>query len=74
MSIFAPEPMVEANLFVLDPDVEVVTTALARMEILQLEEMVLEGWAPSPEWTGLASRYSSLVVRLEEMLKVLVAR
>jgi len=71
MSIFAPEPMVEANLFVLDPDVEVVTTVLARMEVLQLEEIVPEGWTPSPEWTGLASRYSSIVVRLKEMLKVL---
>jgi len=71
MSIFAPEPMVEANLFILDPDVEVVTTVLARLEILQLEEIVLEGWAPSPEWTGLANRYSSLAVRIEEMLKAL---
>jgi V/A-type H+/Na+-transporting ATPase subunit I len=71
MSVFAPEPMVEANLFVLDPDVEVVTTVLARMEVFQLEEIVPEGWTPSSDWIGLANRYSSLVVRLDEMLKAL---
>jgi V/A-type H+/Na+-transporting ATPase subunit I len=71
MSMFAPESMLEANLFVLEPDVEVVTTVLARMEVLQLEDIAPEGWTPSPEWTGLTSRYNSLVLRLDEMFKVL---
>jgi V/A-type H+/Na+-transporting ATPase subunit I len=66
--MFAPEPMCEANLFVLGPDVEAVTTALARMEILQLEDVAPEGWATSPEWTGLADRYNALSIRLAEML------
>ncbi len=69
--MLAPEPMLEANLFILDPDVEAVTTALARMEALQLEDTVQEGWAPSPEWTGLANRYSNFVLRLVEILKIL---
>ncbi len=52
--------MLEANLFVLEPDLEVVTTALARMEALHLEDAAPEGWTPSPEWTELANRYSGL--------------
>ena len=32
MSMMAPEAMLETNLFVLEPDLEVVTAALARME------------------------------------------
>jgi V/A-type H+/Na+-transporting ATPase subunit I len=71
MSMLAPEPMLETNLFVLEPDLEVVTNALARMEALHLEDAVPEGWAPSPEWTDLANRYSGLSTRLSEMLNVL---
>ncbi len=71
MSILAPEPMLEANLFVLEADVEVVTAALARMEALHLEDSVPEGWKPSPEWTELADRYGRLRARLDEMFKVL---
>jgi len=71
MSILAPEPMLETTLFVLEPDVEVVTAALARMEALHLEDIVPEGWTPSPDWTGLANRYNSLAVHLGEMLQVL---
>lgn len=48
MSMLAPEPMLEANLFVLEPDLEVVTTAVARMEVLHLEDAIPEGWMPSP--------------------------
>ena len=71
MSMLAPEPMLEANLFVLEPDLEAVTAALARMEALHLEDVVPEGWTPSPEWTELANRYSSLTLRLGEMLQAL---
>jgi V/A-type H+/Na+-transporting ATPase subunit I len=71
MSFLAPEPMLETNLFVLEPDLEVVTAALARLENLQVEDAVPEGWTPSPEWTELANRYSSLTERLGEMLKAL---
>jgi len=71
MSMLAPEPMLEANLFVLEPDIEVVTAALARLEALQLEDIVPEGWTPSPAWTELANRYSSLTLRLGEILKLL---
>jgi len=69
--MLAPEPMLEANLFVLDPDLEAVTAALARMEAMQLEDIVPEGWALSPEWTELASRYSGFALRLNEIFKVL---
>jgi len=68
MSMLAPEPMLETNLFVLEPDLEVVTAALARMEALHLEESVPEGWTPSPEWTELATRYAGLTQRFGEML------
>jgi V/A-type H+/Na+-transporting ATPase subunit I len=71
MSMLAPEPMLEANLFVLEPDLEVVTAALARKEALQLEDVVPEGWTPSPEWTELFNRYSGLSSHLGEMLKAL---
>lgn len=71
MSMLAPEPMLEANLFVVGPDIEVVTAALARMEILQLEEALPEGWTPSPEWTGLANKYTSLMQRLTDLLNAL---
>ena len=67
MSMLAPESMIEANLFVLEPDLEAVTGALARMEALHLEDVVPEGWTPSPEWTELANRYSGLAQRLGEM-------
>ena len=63
--------MLETNLFVLEPDLEVVTAALARMEALHLEDVVPEGWTPSPEWTELANRYGSLTLRLNEMLDAL---
>src|SRR5271165_562235 len=68
MSMLAPERMLETNLFVLEPDLEVVTAALARMEALHLEDAVPEGWTPSPEWTDLANRYSGLGQRLGKML------
>jgi V/A-type H+-transporting ATPase subunit I len=71
MSMLTPEPMLEANLFVLEPDLETVTAALARMEALHLEDVTPEGWRPSPEWTDLANRYSGLTLRLTEMLKAL---
>ncbi len=71
MSMLAPEPMLEANLFVLEPDLEVVTATLARMEILQLEDVAPEGWTLSPAWTDLANRYSNLTQRLGEMIKAL---
>jgi V/A-type H+-transporting ATPase subunit I len=71
MSVLAPEPMLEANFFVLEPDLEAVTAALARTEVLHLEEVAPEGWTPSPEWTELANRYHSLTLRLTEMLNVL---
>jgi len=69
--MLAPEPMLETNLFVLEPDLEVVTNALARMEALHLEDAVPEGWTPPPEWTELANRYSGLTLRLTEMLVAL---
>jgi len=71
MSMLAPERMLETNLFVLEPDLEVVTNALARMEALHLEDAVPEGWTPSPEWTELANRYNGLSLRLNEMLNAL---
>ncbi len=74
MSMLAPERMLETNLFVLEPDLEVVTNALARMEALHLEEAVPEGWTPSPEWTELANRYNGLSLRLTEMLNALVCK
>jgi V/A-type H+-transporting ATPase subunit I len=74
MSMLAPEPMLEANLFVLEPDLQVVTAALARMEALHLEDVVPEGWTPSPEWTELANRYSRLTLRLSEMLNTLCCK
>jgi len=74
MSMLAPERMVEVNLFVLEPDIEVVTGALARLEALHLEDAVPEGWTPSPEWTDLSNRYSSLSLRLGEMISELGGR
>ncbi len=71
MSFLAPEPMVETNLFVLEPDVEAVTLALARMEVLQVEDSVPEGWAPSGEWAEFAARYGRLTERLSEMMQAL---
>ena len=71
MSMLAPEPMLETNLFILEPDLEVVTNALARMEALHLEDAVPEGWAASPEWTELANRYSGLTARLSDLLGAL---
>lgn len=67
MSMLAPEPMIEANFFVLEPDLEAVTGALARMEALQLEDAVPEGWTASPQWTELANRYSGLAQRVSEI-------
>jgi V/A-type H+/Na+-transporting ATPase subunit I len=72
--MLAPEAMLETNLFVLEPDLEVVTAALARMEALHLEDALPEGWTPSPEWTELANRYSGLTLRLSEMLRSLGLR
>jgi V/A-type H+-transporting ATPase subunit I len=69
--MLAPEPMLETNLFVFEPDLEVVTAALARMEVLHLEDALPEGWTPSPEWTELANRYGGLTLRLREMLNSL---
>jgi len=61
--MLAPEPMLEANLFVLEPDVEAVTAALARLEALHLEEIQPEDWAPSGEWAELSSRYARRIQR-----------
>lgn len=74
MSFLAPEPMLEANFFVLEPDLEAVTAALAEMEVLHLEDVVPEGWATSGEWTELAHRYSGLTERLAGMLRALQSR
>jgi V/A-type H+/Na+-transporting ATPase subunit I len=71
MTMLAPEPMLEANLFVLEPDLEAVTAALARTEALHLEDVMPEGWAPSAEWTGLANRYNSLALRIGEIFGIL---
>jgi V/A-type H+/Na+-transporting ATPase subunit I len=69
--MLAPEPMLEVNLFVLEPDLEAVTATLARMEVLHLEDVAPEGRPPLPEWSDLANRYSSLTQRLSEMLNAL---
>ena len=74
MSMLAPERMLELNLFVLEPDLEAVTAALARMEALHLEDAVPAGWTPSPEWTELANRYANLTFRLTEMLDALALK
>ena len=71
MSMFAPEPMLETSLFVIEPDLEAVTSALARMEALHLEEVAPEGWTPSLEWAELANRYRGLTQRLGEMFSAL---
>jgi len=63
--------MLEASLFVLEPDVEAVTAALARAEILQLEDLQPEDWTPSGEWVELGNRYTGLVQRLGETLSAL---
>lgn len=73
MSFLAPEPMLEANFFVLEPDLEAVTAALAGMELLHLEDVVPEGWETSGEWADLAHRYSLLTGRLAGMLQALQA-
>jgi len=70
-TMLAPEPMLEASLFVLEPDVEAVTAALARAEILQLEDLQPEDWTPSGEWVELGNRYTGLVQRLGETLSAL---
>ena len=69
--MFAPEPMREANLFVLEPDLEAVTAALARMEVMHLEDVAPEGWTFSPHWSELAGRYHSLSTRLGDLLRAL---
>ena len=74
MSMLAPEPMLEVILFLLEPDVEAATAALARMEAFQLEDIAPEGWTPAPEWTELASRYSALLLRIEAVFKVLASK
>jgi V/A-type H+-transporting ATPase subunit I len=71
MSMLAPEPMLEVNLFVLEADLEVVTTTLARMEVLHLEDVAPEGMSPAPEWSDLANRYRGLTQRLSEILSAL---
>ncbi len=72
--MLAPERMLETNLFVLEPDLETVTATLARLEALHLEDVVPEGWTPSPEWTELATRYGTLSQRLGEMLNALALK
>jgi V/A-type H+-transporting ATPase subunit I len=69
--MFAPEPMREANLFVLEPDLEAVTAALARTEAMHLEDVAPEGWITSPQWTELANRYNTLALRLADLLRSL---
>jgi V/A-type H+-transporting ATPase subunit I len=63
--------MLEVSMFVLEPDVEAVTSALARAEILQLEDVQPEDWTPSGEWADLSTRYTSCRQRLGEMLSAL---
>jgi V/A-type H+/Na+-transporting ATPase subunit I len=69
--MLAPERMLEVDLFVLEPDLEAVTAALARLEDFQLQDAAPEGWTPAPEWTASANRYDSLGLRLHEMLESL---
>ncbi len=71
MSMLSPEPMLEANLFVLDPDIEAVTAALAGMEAIELEDVQPEDWKLAAEWGDLANRYRSLTDRLAETFKLL---
>jgi V/A-type H+-transporting ATPase subunit I len=63
--------MLEVSMFVLEPDVEAVTAALARAEILHLEDIQTEDWTPSGEWAELSNRYTGLTQRLGEMLSAL---
>ena len=74
MSFLAPEPMLEVNLFLLEPDLEVVTAALAGMEVFQVEEAVPEGWIPSAEWVELANRYGNLTSRMSDIFQGLGTR
>lgn len=69
--MLAPEPMLEVNLFVLEPDLEAVTVALARLDLLHLEDVQPGDWTPSEEWAGLAVRYAHIVQHLDEMLGLL---
>jgi len=71
MSMLAPEAMLETNLFVLEPDLEIVTAALARTEACHLEDPLPEGWSPAVEWTELANQYNLLTQRLVSMLSIL---
>lgn len=69
--MLAPEPMLEVNLFVLEPDLEAVTVVLARLELLHLEDVQPGDWTPSEEWAGLAVRYAHILQHLDEMLFLL---
>ncbi|MCU1260663.1 MAG: V-type synthase subunit [Bryobacterales bacterium] len=71
MSMLAPEPMLEVNLFVLEPDLELVTATLAGMEVLHLDDVTPEGLSASSEWSDLANRYRTLTQRLSETLSAL---
>jgi V/A-type H+/Na+-transporting ATPase subunit I len=72
--MLSPEPMLEVNLFVLEPDLEAVTMALARLELLQVEDTQPGEWKPSEEWAGLAVRYARIVQHLDELLGLLGAK
>lgn len=63
--------MLEVSMFVLEPDVEAVTAALARAEILHLEDIQPEDWTPSGDWAELGNRYANCTQRVAEMLSAL---
>ncbi len=69
-----PEPMHEVSLFVLEPDLETVTAAIAHLEVLHIEDSQPEAWTPAGEWTRLAGNYHNLAQRLESLLKSLEIR
>jgi len=66
--------MLEANLFVLDSDIEAVTGALANAEALEIEDVQAEDWKPSGEWAAVAVRYSTLAHRIADALGALGIR
>jgi V/A-type H+-transporting ATPase subunit I len=74
MSMLAPVPMLEVNLFVLEHDVEAVAVALARAEMLHVEDVRPEDWTPSGDWAETASRYAGLTARIGDLLASLGRR
>ena len=55
MSMLAPVPMLEVNLFVLERDLEAVAAALAWAEMLHVEDVRPEDWTPSGDWAETAA-------------------